>query len=191
VFDKRGTGLSDPVAIDALPTIEEWIDDLRAVLDAIGSPRTVLLTGTGAAYMAPVFAATYSERTSALVMVDPSARLAWAPDNPWRRRVENLPGELRQLADSWGTAGRTMNFMARGLLDDHLLMEQFELIGSDVAGIAVHIAARICALAGAREVLASSTVKDLVAGSGISFKPRRSRRLRGVPGSWAIFEAMD
>jgi len=76
LLDKRGTGLSDPVSIESLPTIEEWIDDLRAVLDAVGSRRTALLSGTGAAFMTLVFAATYPERTSALVLVDPSARLA-------------------------------------------------------------------------------------------------------------------
>jgi pimeloyl-ACP methyl ester carboxylesterase len=64
------------VSIESLPTIEEWIDDLRAVLDAVGSRRTALLSGTGAAFMTLVFAATYPERTSALVLVDPSARLA-------------------------------------------------------------------------------------------------------------------
>ena len=59
VFDKRGTGLSDPVSIDSLPTLEEWIDDMRAVLDAVGSERTALLSGIGAALMTLLFAATY------------------------------------------------------------------------------------------------------------------------------------
>ena len=100
VFDKRGTGLSDPIAVDALPTIEEWIDDLRAVLDAVGSERTVLLSGMGASVMALVFAATYPERTSALVLVDGSARLAWAEDNPWGRKLES------PTARTWSVCGR-------------------------------------------------------------------------------------
>ena len=83
VFDKRGTGLSDPIGVHELPTIEEWIDDLRAVLDDIGSERTALLSGIGASVMALVFAATYPERTSSLVLVDGCARLAWAEDYPW------------------------------------------------------------------------------------------------------------
>ena len=88
VFDKRGTGLSDPIAVDALPTIEEWIDDMRAVLDDVGSERTALLSGIGASVMSLVFAATYPGRTSALVLVDGCARLAWARDYPWGCSLE-------------------------------------------------------------------------------------------------------
>ena len=64
-----------------------------------------------------------------------------------------------------------------------------ELVGSSVAGIAVHLGARIAALAGAGEVLVSSTVKDLVAGSGLSFADRGVHVLKGVPGEWRIFAA--
>ncbi|MDP9244959.1 MAG: adenylate/guanylate cyclase domain-containing protein, partial [Chloroflexota bacterium] len=374
LLDKRGTGLSDPVSIESLPTIEEWIDDLRAVLDAVGSPRTALLSGTGAAFMTLVFAATYPERTSALVLVDPSARLAWAADNAWGLPVDRLSDDLERLRASWGVGGGTMNFLAPNLLQNRTLAEQYrryerqstgpgaakamiallyeldvrgvlpaitvptlvlqhaqatrigpahgryvaerikgaryvevpgsenyiwagdsavlvaeiqefltgarpvpgadrvlatvlftdivestkraaqlgdtrwrellaehdrdvrqalerfrgrevkttgdgflatfdgparavrcamsirdamaargmdvrsglhtgeiELAGADVAGIAVHIAARVCAMAGPGEVLASSTVKDLVAGSGIAFEPRGMHRLKGVP----------
>ena len=62
-----------------------------------------------------------------------------------------------------------------------------EMIGADVGGIAVHIGARVAALAGAGEVLVSSTVKDLVAGSGLRFGDRSSHSLKGVPGKWRIF----
>ena len=64
-----------------------------------------------------------------------------------------------------------------------------ELIGDDVGGIAVHIGARVAALAGANEVLVSSTVKDLVAGSGLRFGDRGTRSLKGIPGEWRIFVA--
>jgi class 3 adenylate cyclase len=64
---------------------------------------------------------------------------------------------------------------------------EIELRGDDVAGVAVHIGARVSAAAGAGEVLVSSTVKDLVAGSGIAFEDRGERELRGVPGSWRLF----
>jgi class 3 adenylate cyclase/pimeloyl-ACP methyl ester carboxylesterase len=64
---------------------------------------------------------------------------------------------------------------------------EIQLRGDDVAGVAVHIGARVSALAGAGEVLVSSTVKDLVAGSGIGFEDRGERELRGVPGSWRLF----
>ena len=62
-----------------------------------------------------------------------------------------------------------------------------ELLGADIGGIAVHIAARVASLAGADEVFVSSTVKDLVAGSGIQFEERGSRALKGVPDEWRIF----
>jgi class 3 adenylate cyclase len=62
-----------------------------------------------------------------------------------------------------------------------------EMMGDDVGGIAVHIGARVASLAGAGEVLASSTVKDLVAGSGLRFSDRGSQTLKAVPGAWHIY----
>jgi class 3 adenylate cyclase len=67
---------------------------------------------------------------------------------------------------------------------------EIELNGSDIGGIAVHIAARISALGGAGDVLVSSTVKDLVTGSGIEFESRGPRELKGVPDEWRIFAAV-
>ena len=64
-----------------------------------------------------------------------------------------------------------------------------EVIGDKLGGIAVHIGARVAALAGPDEILASSTVKDLVAGSGLRFQDRGAYSLRGVPGEWRLFAA--
>jgi class 3 adenylate cyclase len=66
-----------------------------------------------------------------------------------------------------------------------------EVRGNDLAGIAVHIGARVCALAQPGEVYATSTVRDLVAGSGIEFAERGRHALRGVPGEWTILAAED
>jgi class 3 adenylate cyclase len=66
---------------------------------------------------------------------------------------------------------------------------EVELIGRDVGGVAVHIAARVGALARAGEVLVSSTVKDLVAGSGIRFADRGRHELKGLPDEWRVFAA--
>ena len=66
---------------------------------------------------------------------------------------------------------------------------ELELVGDDVAGMAVNIGARVAALAGPDEVLVSSTVKDLVVGSGIDFSERGEHRLKGVPGEWRLFAA--
>jgi class 3 adenylate cyclase/pimeloyl-ACP methyl ester carboxylesterase len=68
---------------------------------------------------------------------------------------------------------------------------EIELQGDDVAGMAVHIGARVSALAGAGDVFVSSTVKDLVAGSGIDFEDRGEHELKGVPGSWKIYAVAD
>ena len=63
---------------------------------------------------------------------------------------------------------------------------EFEVLGAQLGGIAVHIGARICALAGPDEVLASQTVKDAVIGSGIVFEDRGAHELKGVPGQWQL-----
>ncbi|MGH6689225.1 MAG: hypothetical protein ACREF4_00880 [Gammaproteobacteria bacterium] len=66
---------------------------------------------------------------------------------------------------------------------------EIELRNDDVAGIAVVIASHVADLAGPGEILASRTVVDLTAGSGLDFEPRGNRQLKGVPGDWAIFAA--
>jgi len=65
-----------------------------------------------------------------------------------------------------------------------------EVRGDDLGGLAVHIAARVGALASPRQVLVSSTVKDLVVGSGIEFDEWGERELKGVPGTWRLFSAV-
>jgi class 3 adenylate cyclase len=68
---------------------------------------------------------------------------------------------------------------------------EIELMGTDVGGIAVHIGARVGALARPSEVLVSSTVKDLVAGSGLVFVDRGEHELKGVPGSWHLYRVVS
>ncbi len=82
MFDKRGTGLSDPVSTLALPTIEEWRDDLTVVLDEVASERAALITDIGGGLMAMAFAAAHPERVSHLVLVDCFARFLAAPSYP-------------------------------------------------------------------------------------------------------------
>jgi class 3 adenylate cyclase len=67
---------------------------------------------------------------------------------------------------------------------------EVEMLGEDVAGLAVHIAARVMGEAVAGGVLASSTVHDLVAGAGLRFEDRGRRSLRGVPGEWQLYEVL-
>ena len=378
-FDKRGTGLSD--RFGELPTLETRMEDLRAVLDAVGSERAALLGSFEGNHLAALFAATYPERTSALVLYNPVARFVSAPDYPWGQTREEWGRLVELVAERWGQraffedmlrstdpslaedeafrrwyvsqfrvaaspgsaaafyrmmmetdirdvlpairvptlvcyrddyagpsgfvaeripSARAVEFPGIGyiasappevfdeierflsgrlvdrerdrvlltllftdivgstelaarlgdrgwrtLLEQHDVavrreLERFrgnevnttgdgflatfdgparaircacairdvvrelgldvraglhtgecELVGEEVAGIAVHTAARVAALAGPGEVLVSSTVKDLVAGSGTEFEHRGDQELKGVPGEWRLFAVRD
>jgi class 3 adenylate cyclase len=380
LFDKRGTGLSDRVSPDKLPTLEERMDDVRAVMDAVGSNRAALFGYSEGAPMSVLFAATYPERTTALVLFGAFAELdfegavaprlgissheefaatieerwgegfppleLWAPSigsnlaaaDQWARamrmaasptaagalirmvqqtdvrhvlpsirvptlilhrkaerivavdharylaahipgaRYVELPGEdhLPWIGDSNAILSEIEEFLTgakhepeldrvlatvlftdivdatqraaslgddgwRDLLERHHAvvrreLERFrgrevdtagdgffatfdgparaircacaisdavkplgldlraglhtgecEIIGEKVGGIAVHIGARIASLALPGEVVVSSTVKDLVAGSGLRFGDRGTRSLKGVPGEWRLY----
>jgi len=377
LFDKRGTGLSDRVT--DMPSLEVRMDDVRAVMDAVGSEQAALFGVSEGGAMCALFGATYPSRVSALVMHGGFPRRIKAPDYPWgptkeehqawneqmRRewggpvglaarapsmvgderfsrwfarllrmsaspaaatalmrmneeidirhilstirvptlllhsvrdaalpiegsrymaeripgaRLVELPGEdhLPWLTDSDAILGEIEEFLTgvrhavepdrvlatvlftdivgatekaaalgdrrwRDLLDGHngvvrrelarfrgreikttgdgffaafdgparavrcacavsqgmqsqglevragLHTGECEIIGDDMGGIAVHIGARIAALAAPGEVLVSSTVKDLVAGSGLSFRDHGAALLKGVPGEWRLF----
>jgi class 3 adenylate cyclase len=379
MYDKRGSGLSDPIPTSALPTIEEWMDDVPAVLDAVGSKKATVMANLGGGIMATTFAAAHPERVSSLILVDCFARFTAAPDYPigappeaidqtldeaeatqgkgimvdlfapsvanderlrraWGRyerqavspgsliatvrllyqsdvrdvlpairvptlvihraeaqgfRVEygrylaehipgakyvELPGidnliwagdqdamidEIQDFVTGVRPARTTHRVLAtvlftdivgstrvaaemgdgrwQGLLDDHyrIIRRQLDRYGGqeiktvgdgilatfdgparavrcaaairdgvgelgleiraglhtgeievepdDIAGLAVHIGARISALAGAGELLVSSTVKDLVVGSGLDFDDRGTHELKGVPGEWRLY----
>ena len=379
-FDRRGAGLSDPVA--TAPTLEERMDDVRAVMDAAGSERAALVGVSEGVPMSIMFAATYPERVQSMVLIGGMARSTYADDYPWPLPVEALmesagefvlpywgqgtmvevvapsqaedpearawfarieratasPGMLASLAqmfldidvrdvvptvhvptlvlhrrhdrlvnvrngrwlaehlpdarlvelpgsdhsllyeepesalgeveefltgtrstpapqrmlatvlftdivDSTKTAtelgdrrwrevleghqravrdalahfdGREVKstgdgflatfdgpargiHCARAILDSSdplgirvragLHTGECEVMGDDIGGIAVHIAARVSAYAGAGEVLVSRTVKDLVAGSGIVFTDRGTHELKGVPDVWQLYAA--
>ena len=102
LFDKRGTGLSDPVT--EMPTLEQRMDDVRAVLDAVGSRRAALLGVSEGGPMCALFAATYPNRTEALVMVGTYARRTRAAGLPvgadTRAARGVLPGDRRALGRS-------------------------------------------------------------------------------------------
>lgn len=105
LFDKRGTGLSDRVAIGALPTLEQRMDDVRAVMDAAGSRRAALMGVSEGAAMCALFAATYPQRTAALVMVGGYARRLWAPDYPWGDARDEQRRFQADIERSWPIDG--------------------------------------------------------------------------------------
>jgi pimeloyl-ACP methyl ester carboxylesterase len=380
LFDKRGTGLSDRVA--DLPSLEVRMDDVRVVMDVLGSERAALFGISEGGPMCMLFAATHPSRTSAIIMAGCYPRRTWAPDYPWGPTDEQLHAWIDQVVREWGgpvgldarapsvahderfrqwwarylrmsaspTAVATLTrmngeidvrhvlpavrvptlilhaigdraldiggsrYMAQripgarlvelpsadhlpwlsdanvvleeieefltgvrpgiepdrvlatvlftdivgatekaaalgdrrwhDLLDSHNALVRRELVrfrgreidtagdgflatfdgparavrcacaiseevrglgleiraglhtgecevmGDDVGGIAVHTCARVAALAAPSEVLVSSTVKDLVAGSGLNFQDRGTRSLKGIPGEWRLFASM-
>lgn len=102
MFDKRGTGLSDPVGLADLPTLEQRMDDVRAVMDAAGSERAALLGHSEGGLMSVLFAATYPQRTTALVTVGIFARRIWAPDYPWAPTPEERASTYDEVERTWG-----------------------------------------------------------------------------------------
>ena len=103
LFDKRGTGLSDPVPLDRLPTLEERMDDVRAVMDAVDSQRAALFGFSEGGLMSVLFAATYPERTPALVVYGIFAKRTWSPDYPWAPKPEARLREIEELERNWAT----------------------------------------------------------------------------------------
>jgi len=99
-FDKRGTGMSDPVS--GAPTLETGMDDVRAVMDAVGSSRAALFGLSEGASMSALFAATYPERTAALVLRSAFARTLWAPDYPWGRTEDEYEREIERELRVYG-----------------------------------------------------------------------------------------
>ena len=97
-FDKRGTGMSDRVGIAPLET---RMDDVRAVMDAVGSPRAALLGSSEGGPLSLLFAATYPERTTALILWSAFPRYTWAPDYPWGLTPREAQEENDALLRSW------------------------------------------------------------------------------------------
>jgi pimeloyl-ACP methyl ester carboxylesterase/DNA-binding winged helix-turn-helix (wHTH) protein len=102
LFDKRGTGLSDHVPLNELPTLEQRMDDVRAVMDAVGSERAALCGVSEGGPMCSLFAATYPEKTLALVMIGTYAKRIWAPDYPWAPTTEERQHFFEEIRKSWG-----------------------------------------------------------------------------------------
>ena len=101
IFDKRGTGLSDPVT--EVPTLEQRIDDVRAVMDAAGSERAALVGVSEGGPMSVLFAATHPERVTALVLHGAMGRTTEAPDYPWASPAEALRESAAEfIAPYWG-----------------------------------------------------------------------------------------
>ncbi|HEV8169180.1 MAG TPA: alpha/beta fold hydrolase [Pyrinomonadaceae bacterium] len=102
LFDKRGTGLSDHVPINQLPTLEQRMDDVRAVMDAVGSERAALIGVSEGGPMCSLFAATYPEKTLALVMIGTYAKRIRDAEYPWGPTPEQREQFFEVMREQWG-----------------------------------------------------------------------------------------
>lgn len=102
LFDKRGTGLSDRVPLNELPTLEQRMEDVHAVMDAVGSERAVLIGVSEGGPMCSLFAATYPERTAALVMIGTYAKRIRDDDYPWAPTEEQREAFFELMQRDWG-----------------------------------------------------------------------------------------
>jgi pimeloyl-ACP methyl ester carboxylesterase/class 3 adenylate cyclase len=126
LFDRPGTGLSDPV--DSLPTIEQRMDAVRAVMDAAGSEKAVLFGISEGGALCVLFAATYPERTASLVLANSFARNQYSEDYPWGITQEGMTRLDRAIEKHWGS-GFTPALFARSRADDEAFVRgwaQFE-----------------------------------------------------------------
>jgi class 3 adenylate cyclase len=120
LLDKRGTGLSDRVT--GVPTLEERMDDVRAVMDAVGSERAAVLAGSEAGPITALFAATYPERVTALMLVDALVKWQATPDFPWGYSDETHQWQLDYIERHWGS-GRSGEWYAPSLAGDRKARE--------------------------------------------------------------------
>ena len=114
LFDKRGTGMSDPVPPDELPTLEQRMEDVRAVMDAVGSERAAIFGASEGGNMSMLFAATYPQRTVALATFGCTAKRFWSPDYPWAPTPEERQKGFEHVEQQW-TKGLDWEDMAPSL----------------------------------------------------------------------------
>jgi class 3 adenylate cyclase len=124
IFDKRGTGLSDRVSESALPTLEQRMDDVRAVMDAAGSQRAALLGVSEGGPMSALFAATYPERCAGLIMYGSYARWIQEPGYPWAPTREWHTRAAQAFEQQWGKP-LGLDLFAPSRVDDEGFREQW------------------------------------------------------------------
>jgi class 3 adenylate cyclase len=117
-YDRRGVGLSDPISTEHPPTLEHWMQDAIAVLDAVGSGRAVVMGGEQVSgLVAMLLAATHPGRVGQLVLINTSARIAWADDNQWGMPSEAQDRLERRIEKLWPDAF-PIEFVAPSMVGD-------------------------------------------------------------------------
>jgi len=162
LFDKRGTGLSDRVPSAELPTLEQRMDDVRAVMDAAGSERAALLGLSEGGPMQMLFAATHPGRTAALVLMSTYARLLQAADYPEGVPSDVLEMALRRVDEGWGE-GVLMRALLPGLVGSDAAREYWARFQRSAASPAAAMdLLRMAAEIDVRAILSAITVPSLV-----------------------------
>jgi class 3 adenylate cyclase/alpha-beta hydrolase superfamily lysophospholipase len=125
VWDKRGTGLSERLPPDRLPTLEERMDDMRVVMDAAGSERAVAFGISEGASLSAVFAASHPERTAGLIILGGFARTLHDDDYDWAPTLEASEAFNEQVGATWGDNAWMLKLWAPSVADDPLAQEQW------------------------------------------------------------------
>jgi class 3 adenylate cyclase/pimeloyl-ACP methyl ester carboxylesterase len=125
-FDKRGTGLSDRVA--GLPILEQRMDDVRAVMDQVGLDRAAVFGTSEGGSMSALFAATYPERTTALILYGAFAKRVRSPDYPWAPTNEERAQWITSLEGGWGV-GSELETLAPSVAHDAAFVRWFATYG--------------------------------------------------------------
>lgn len=166
LIDRRGTGLSDRVSPKEIPPVEVLMDDLGAVLDEVGSKRAALTGFADGANLCALFAATYPDRTAALVLYGASAVSRRTDDSPWGWTEEEWRSYLEDLALGWGKeeyVQRTLRWAAPSAAADERLRRWFgsflRMAASPAAAVAIET---ICRDIDLRPILPTIYVHTLV-----------------------------
>ena len=161
-FDLRGFGTSDPPTARLEPTLEEHVNDLLAVLDAVGSRRTALVVNNLSGLIGMFFAVAHPERVSALVLDGCYVWLTRADDMPWGVPEDVMAATLSRVEPTFGQ-GFAMDFLAPSLVDDETFVAEWRRRVRLTAGPAISTAiARAAALTDARPLLSAIQAPTLV-----------------------------
>ena len=162
LLDKRGTGLSDRVAESALPTLEQRMDDVRAVMDAAGSQRAALFGTSEGGPMSILFAATYPERMSALILYGTYAKRLRTDDYPWAPTRAEWERIIEETERQWGGPVGWDSRAPSAASDEHLKKWWATLLRLGASPGAVNSIWRMAMELDVRHILPSIHVPTLV-----------------------------
>lgn len=139
LFDKRGTGLSSRLPFDQLPTLEERMDDVRAVMDAVGSERATLLGHSEGGNMSILFSVTHPGRTEGLILASCYAKRIPSEDYPWAPDTQRRAAEIEEVRVNFGDPARLPDWIAPSRMHDQAFrnwVARYFRLGSSPQGAA-------------------------------------------------------